>query len=134
MSKLLQDLTRQLDSNGIDSYQKTRLFAINQEDSEKVRKFLKEKKIAFKQFESSYIFEREFLAEDAIRDTLAKNGRNESAVELLSIVHRVPLARELTPCSNYDTALEKASEYIEKNKDKFTLDMKKYLNPDAKAE
>ena len=67
-------ICRKIDDNNIGSYQKTKIFVVNKEDGDAVRKLLKEKEVSFKQFESPYMFEKALMAEDAIRDTLIDNG------------------------------------------------------------
>lgn len=121
-------ICRKIDDNNIGSYQKTKIFIVNKEDADAVRKLLKEKEVDFKQFESPYMFERSLMAEDAIRDILVKNDyEDEEEIEVLSVLHRDGLSRDITPCSDYTMALKRASEYMKENEEFFSIDISGFV-------
>lgn len=121
-------ICRKIDDNNIGSYQKTKIFVVNKEDADVVRKLLKEKEVTFKQFESPYMFERSLMAEDAIRDLLVKKDyEDEDEVEVLSVLHREGLSRDITPCSDYKMALKRAAEYMQENEEFFHIDISGFV-------
>lgn len=120
----LIDLLKSADEFGVGSYHDSSLFVVSKQDASKVKKLLNDNQIKSHRFDSAYVFEREFYAEDAIRDCLAKEEKDEVTTAVLAVGYRSDLARELTPCSDYKMALKKAEEYIEENRSDFDIVVK----------